>query len=378
MGLCKDGYWRESEHYEGKKYIGCGKSQKEALKSLTQKITDAKNGNTILNKNTTVKAWADTWLETYKKDSDITAKSYGNIKSKIYNTLIPSIGTMRLKDVKDTHLQKILNDQKDMSSSHVTKLRQYMKQMFHRAAKSRLIAYSPAEDLELPRAADKKRRALTAKEREALLKTAETHPAGLWVKTMLYCGLRPGETIVLQWRDVDLEKKLINVHQALESGSKDKIKGPKSDAGYRLIPIPDHLLRAFEAQAGKPLEWVFTQQLPQNKGKRHTKTSLRCLWKSFKRAMDIALGAKVYRNQIVESKISDDLVPYILRHTYGTDLQLAGVPINIAKYLMGHGDISVTANIYTHDSEDSAQIAAELINSYTVKKTVKMQKTESL
>lgn len=60
------------------------------------------------------------------------------------------------------------------------------------------------------------------------------------------------------------------------------------------------------------------------------------------------MGAKVYRNQIIESKLSDDLTPYCLRHTFCTDLQKAGVPINVAKELMGHSDISITANIYTH------------------------------
>ena len=55
MGLCKDGYWRESERYEGRKYIGFGTDQKEALKRLAQKIADAKNGTTLLSKNTLVK-----------------------------------------------------------------------------------------------------------------------------------------------------------------------------------------------------------------------------------------------------------------------------------------------------------------------------------
>jgi len=37
-----------------------------------------------------------------------------------------------------------------------------------------------------------------------------------------------------------------------------------------------------------------------------------------------------------------------LRHTFFTDCQAAGVPLNVAKELMGHSDISVTAKIYTH------------------------------
>lgn len=378
MGLCKDGYYRESERYEGKKYIGFGKTQKEAMKSLAKKIADAKAGTTVINKNTTVSKWADTWLETFIKESDITYKSYLNIKGKIERNVTSAIGTMKMKDVKDLHLQKILNEQKDMSSSHVTKLRAYMQKMFKQAVKSRVISFSPAEDLTLPRAADKKRRALTSTEREAILALAENHPAGLWVKTMLYCGLRPGETIALQWKDIDFKASTVNVHQALESGTPNTFKGPKSDAGYRVVPIPEHLLPAFRQKKGGPLEYIFTQQLTANKGKHHTESSLRCFWSSFKRALDIQMGATVKRNQIVESKVSPDLVPYIMRHTYGTDLQAAGVPINIAKYLMGHSDIAVTANIYTHENEGMIATAADLINKASVKNVVKSQKSKAV
>ena len=71
-------------------------------------------------------------------------------------------------------------------------------------------------------------------------------------------------------------------------------------------------------------------------------------WHNFCRQMDIENGAKVYRNQIVESVLAPDLEPYLLRHTFCTDCQAAGVPLNVAKELMGHSDISVTAKIYTH------------------------------
>lgn len=64
--------------------------------------------------------------------------------------------------------------------------------------------------------------------------------------------------------------------------------------------------------------------------------------------MDIANGTTVYRNQITKSTLASDLEPYLLRHTFCTDCQAAGVPLNVAKELMGHSDISVTAKIYTH------------------------------
>ena len=72
------------------------------------------------------------------------------------------------------------------------------------------------------------------------------------------------------------------------------------------------------------------------------------VWEGFARALDLGMGAKTRGGEIVQHALAPDLTPYCLRHTFCTDLQRAGVPINVAKELMGHANISVTANIYTH------------------------------
>lgn len=59
---------------------------------------------------------------------------------------------------------------------------------------------------------------------------------------------------------------------------------------------------------------------------------------------------------------ADDFTMYCLRHTYCTDLEKAGVPINVASRLMGHSSLELTAKIYTHDSEEVFASAAEKIN----------------
>ena len=68
--------------------------------------------------------------------------------------------------------------------------------------------------------------------------------------------------------------------------------------------------------------------------------------------MNIAMGCEVYRNEIVNDLVAPDLVPYCLRHTYCTDLCRAGVDMRIAQKLMGHSDVRITANIYTHVGTD--------------------------
>ena len=64
--------------------------------------------------------------------------------------------------------------------------------------------------------------------------------------TMLYCGLRRGELLALDWSDVDFENKVIHVTKSvIFNKNQPIIKGPKSKAGIRDVPIPDFLIEVF-------------------------------------------------------------------------------------------------------------------------------------
>ena len=77
------------------------------------------------------------------------------------------------------------------------------------------------------------------------------------------------------------------------------------------------------------------------------------------------MGCKVYRNALVPPMpLAEDFVPYDLRHTYCTDLARAGVDIRTAQKLMGHANISVTADIYTHVDTQDIVGAADQIDRY--------------
>lgn len=334
---------RKFARYNGRRYTASGATEREAMMNLAEKLAAAKRGEEATGGKMSVNAWFKQWIELYKKPKGMTEKSLKMYTEKYNNYIGPRIGNMRIEDVRDVHLQSILNDQAGKSASHVKKLCMVLKQMFRRARQSRIIAYDPAELLELPNITEGKRRSITEEERKAILSVAKYHPAGLLVLTLLYTGMRPGETAALTWANVDFENNEIHVHVARESGSK-RIKAPKTGAGVRDIPIHSALLpRLLEARK-KPLEPVF----PNEAGKHMDDSTLYRRWKSFLRELDIFSGAEVYRNKIIKHAIAQDLTPYCLRHTFCTDLQKAGVPLNVAKELMGHSDISVTANIYTH------------------------------
>lgn len=350
-------YIRKTARYNGKKYEATGKTELEAMTKLADKLAAAKRGEETISGSMTVDTWYKQWKTLYKEPKSLTAKSLGMYDEKYTKYIKPRVGHMKLRDVKDAHLQKILNEQAGRSVSHVKKICMVLQEMFKRARQSRLIIYDPAETLELPTVTEGRRRSITEEERKAILAVAEHHRSGLWIFTLLYTGMRPGETAALTWADVDFAHNEIHVHAAKESGS-TTIKGPKTAAGVRDIPIHSDLVWRLRAAQGRPFSPVF----PTGAGNFQNENSMRRLWTGFKRDLDIYLGAKLERNKITESKVAPDLTPYCLRHTFCTDLQRAGVPLNVAKELMGHSDIQTTANIYTHRDSGTLHACIALLD----------------
>lgn len=364
-------YVKRAERYNGVKYEATGKTEREALQKLADKIAAAKHGEEQICGNMTVNAWFKEWKATYKDTKGLTKKSLGMYDEKYTGYIKPAIGSMKLRDVRDVHLQKILNAQAGKSESHIKKIRMVMQEMFRRARQSRMIAYDPAELLDLPKAKKGSRRSITEDERKAILEVAEWHRSGLWILTLLYTGMRPGETAALTWADIDFEKDEIRIHAAKESGS-SRIKAPKTKAGIRTLPhIHKDLLPKLKAErTGKD---PFAPVFPTGKGNFQNENSLRRLWTGFKRDLDIHMGAKTERNKITESVVAPDLVPYCLRHTFATDCARAGVPVDTVRWLMGHEDISVTANIYQGADRETLKNGLTLLDG--TKETASKKKT---
>jgi len=359
-------YFESRFYVDGKQYTARSKiSQKDADQLAGIKKQAIKNNEQKLKSNReTVLNWCEEWLETYKlgKVTDKVYKQYAYHISLITNKL----GKLKIKDIKDNDLQKILNKRSGYSKSDTKKLMNTIKSVFKKAKINQFITHDPSEGLEMPKTAKEgKRRSITELERKLILKTAETHYAGLAIKFLLYTGTRPAEMMALIGKDIDFKNNRVIISKALESG-KDEIKDPKSEAGNREVPIPPFLIKELEYIKNEPFKPVFTQ--PTN-SKRYSKSSFRVAWLDYLKQMDINNGAVVKDGEITISSFPPDydLVPYCLRHTFCSDLETSGVEINVAKTLMGHSDISVTSKIYTHTSNKSIDKAAEKYNEFLAK-----------
>lgn len=407
-------YIRKSFVYDGQRYFVRGKTEEEAILNKAELKRKLENGEAVkqhrnsraervLTGDTIVNDFAAVWLENYirpkvreagasKQRGTMTEKSFEMYTQKLNGFILPAIGKMKLKRVTDINLQAILNKMKKDGYSYSTcnKVKIVMNAMFSQAVKSRLITFNPADSLSVTAEEKSQRRSLTDEERKILLKVSESHRCGSWIRFLLYSGVRPAESAALQVADIDFDMNVIHITKAIESGTENVIGEPKTKAGIRDIPITNALMQDLKhAVKGKaPAAFVF----PQTDGTTMmTTTAMSNNWRSFARQMDLAMGAEttahghiydlkdldkngvpLYPDKNGEPrnghKIAPDLVLYCLRHTYCTDLQKKGVPLNIAKYLMGHSDISVTASIYTHTGTSEAIEAGQLINLYDERK----------
>lgn len=317
--------------------------------------------------NITVAAWVEIFKNTYRVRVD---EAYLQGDATPYNRLVEKIGKKRVVDVRESDLQDALNAVSGMSFSTVDKYRQAIKRVFERARKNKLIADNPAEDLVMPVYKKGTHRALERWEVEHILANWDCYAtySGLWVMLMLLCGLRRGEMMALDWSAVNLEMRTLEVCQvAVINSNRATIKErAKTEAGLRVLPICEVLYSALcKVPENKRSGFVCLS----SKGKQLTQSAADRGIESFCRVLERLLNGEPTNQQgrrsDVEKKREEEkkklpeairkqfgFTAHDLRHTYATALYDAGVPVKAAQYFLGHADIRITLELYTHLSKE--------------------------
>lgn len=364
-------------HDQKKRMKVRGKTQKELDEKVLEWRIRERNGELTLNTETTFSVWANEWLEVYKKSS-VAEQEYQRYKGAFNNYMFPSLGSIKLKNLREVDLQKFLNSLAGMSESHISFHFKTLKSIIKKAAKSNLMSDSIIDDLKKPQGTYTPRRAFTQAERIAFISAVDKHPHGIMFAMILACGIRPGELRALVWSNVNTKTGEVSITSAVKSGT-SKIGKPKSASGIRIVQLPEWYLEKLKMYAENKISlFVFpsggTKELM---SKQHFTRS----WHSFKRLMAIELGANVYRNQVSEDEhgnaldkdgnvvMDGELSPYYLRHTFCTDLAAAGVPMKTAQYLMGHSSINITASIYAHYEASTRAASILKLNEYQIKQS---------
>lgn len=348
--------------FEGKRYHVYGSTEREAIENMALKKRDLEEGRVTINSKTSVKDWSELCIETYKVG--VTDTTLRNINNFCRKHILPYIGHMSVGSVKPVMCQQILNRLEGYSKSYIAKVHQHLCFIFAKAKENQMINVDPTLNLTRPDGHTRHRRAITETERTHLLKVCYADRRLLPFLIMLQCGCRPAEALQVRANDIQLIEGVAALH----------IRGTKSDNADRYVPIPPDLLEYINKEPVTGFDLLSTKM----DGSAHTYASYQQLRKHLRRVMNISMGAKIYRNQLVPPlPLAPDFTPYCLRHTYCTDLKKAGVPLGIAKDYMGHADISTTANIYSHSDADTFLQGAKILGyskNTTPNTTVKRRK----
>ena len=222
-----------------RKYI-YGKTKKK----LEEKIEEIKHQLKIginINDESTFKDMAEIWLAHYRKNqSGIWAIRQQAIVEKI---LLPAIGHKRIKDITKYDLQSLINSMKEnnAATSTMKKVKIVASQVFEVALDKKIVIENPFKKVFIETIQPKLRRALSEEEIDLVTRTWKDHRIGYVAMVLLYCGLRRGEVMALNWSDVDFKDKVIHVTAVTLIHGKPLVKGPKSKAGIRDVPIPNFL-----------------------------------------------------------------------------------------------------------------------------------------
>lgn len=337
--------YRKRFRIDGKVYVVYADTQRELIKKETRKRIAIEQGENRMDSSMTLRAWADQCISTYKTNqSEETREKY---VARMNSCVLSKIGDMRLKDIKPLHCQQVLNEQAGKSKRHINEIYQIVRFLFRFAVANGLLKDNPAEHLIKPDGTTGHRRALTASERRFFIKVGLRDRRYYLFMLMLFCGCRTGEAAEAMGKDVI---KLPNGMPALH------IRGTKNSNADRTVPMPEELYSVIKDTP--PAEYIAQTAA----GNKLNKTARERVWKSFKRQLNIEMGCKVYRNQLIPPyPLAPDLVPYCCRHEFCTDLARRHVDIRIAQKLMGHSDIQLTANIYTNLNQDDLSSIAEML-----------------
>ena len=166
-------------------------------------------------------------------------------------------------------------------------------------------------------------------------------------------GMRISEFVGLTLKDLDMEKRTISIdHQLQRVGSQVYVDTPKTAAGKRVIPMTDDVYECFRTILARRKKPKIEPSVDGYRGflylDKDNKPMLALHWeKYFQHAVE-----KYNRTYIIQIP---KITPHVCRHTYCSNMAKSGMNPKVLQYLMGHSDISVTLNTYTHLKYEDAK-----------------------
>lgn len=361
------------------------------LAALIQEFEDekekARTGSAYAMRNFTLNEWFALWFRDVKSKK-LKAPSIPVIRNAYKRTFGFYIGEMYLKDIMPLDIQGVLNamEANGASTNTMNTVLGRVRECFDFAIGNRLVKTNPCLAVVVPWVykQSKEEIALTQEEQDDFLEVME----GSWYKELFYfmclTGVRVGELGGLKWNDIDFTHKKIRINRSLSCNYVDGVKTeilvpPKTANSVREIPFMGEMEEILKSQREKQ------KQLKANLGDRWrskgefnnlvfttgmgSPCSRYTVEKEIKKALKELRIREAYQamEEKREPKEIREFHPHSLRHTFATRCFEHNMNPKVVQKLLGHSNINITLNIYTHVMESRME---EEISKFGNAKTV--------
>ena len=332
-------------------------TQPEAKRKLKELIKNAEetqnNDEYVTQSNIKLGDWLDTWMRVYKKNS-IRPTTYSSYTQSINSHIKPALGNIELQKLRPEHIQTMLNDLSKGSIKKialapwtVTKAKNIMSGAMEQAMRNRIIPYNPVKATVSPKLEQKEICVMTEDEQKQFMSALKGHRLEALFLLTLATGMRRGEVMALTWDCIDYENMSISVKGSI-TRVKDPDTGvtelrysePKTKSGRRHIPILPSMLHILHAHkerqdiekaaagsAWNPKNLVFCSNVGTVLEPRRINTTMQKI-----------TGAAGLPHFTFHS----------LRHTFATRMLEANVSPKVVQDILGHADVTLTLNTYSH------------------------------
>src|SRR5215204_5114261 len=339
----KDGKWTtQYTVYTGegrKRKTLYGKTRSEVAAKLAKAISDREGGLVFDAGTLKLGDYLDRWLANSVKGT-VRQRTWERYEQIARVHIKPALGRLKLKSLTPAHVRSLYREKLDAGLAPRTV--QYVHTTLHKALKDAvsdgLVPRNVTEGIRAPRPKKKEVNALSPDQAHAFLSAARGDRFEALYVVAVHCGLRKGELLGLRWDDVDLEAGTLAVRRTLSETRDGPIFEPPKNGKGRNVPLTgaavgalrEHLARQMR-EIGDEYEdkgLVFASQTG------NTMSASNVVNRHFK---PLLKRAKLPR-----------IRPHDLRYTCATLLLIKGVHPKYVQELLGHANISITLDTYSH------------------------------
>ncbi|MEU9607773.1 site-specific integrase [Streptomyces sp. NPDC048057] len=293
--------------------------------------------------------WLPYWLENVVKPRR-KLSTYDKYEAHVRLHLVPLVGAKRLESLSVADVRRFLvRLEKTTTAATAKEAHRVLRSALSSACREELIARNVAKLVEPPRTESRELRPWTLEETLAFLTASRGDPLYAAFVLAIALGLRRGEIVGLRWSDVDLDNRVLHVrHQVQRRRGVLYDDDPKSRR-RRVVPLPAlcvaplrwHRIRQATARTKAGEKWQDSDYVFTTRTGRPVEP--RNVYRSFTRVAQSA-GLRLIR-------LHD------ARHGTATLLTAAGVAPRVVMEILGHSQISITMDVYTHVAQDTQREA---------------------